>query len=184
MSGLGSSGSTEVDPTLAYFHALFARLEIEWCVAGAVAANAYRSPRDTTDLDLVVQIEASRYSAVAEALRAGGWRLLRVSPGGDYPDVVRLEHDEFFPTDLLLVKTAYQAEALRRARILPPGSTRILAPEDVLIHKLIAYRHRDRADIAEILRSGTPLDRSYVEHWSREWEVLERWRDALGESEG
>ena len=55
----------EVDPTLAYFLKLFGRLRVEWCVAGAVAANAYRSPRDTTDLDLVVQITAGRYPAIA-----------------------------------------------------------------------------------------------------------------------
>jgi len=93
MSGLGSSAPTEVDPTLAYFHALFARLGIEWCVAGAVAANAYRSPRDTTDLDLVVQIEASRYSAVAQALRADGWRL--IGEGRTTPEeVLRITKNE------------------------------------------------------------------------------------------
>lgn len=39
-----SSGSTAVDPTLAYFDALFRRLGVEWCVAGAVAANATTAP--------------------------------------------------------------------------------------------------------------------------------------------
>jgi hypothetical protein len=92
--------------------------------------------------------------------------------------LLRLEHAEYFPTDLLLVKTGYQAEALRRARPLPSGP-RVLAPEDVIVHKLIAYRHRDRADVPEVLRSDTPLDKDYIEHWAKEWGVLGRWREAV-----
>jgi len=181
MSGPAASGPIAIDPTLAYFQARFARLGVEWCVAGAVAANAYRAPRDTTDLDLIVQISADRYATVAKSLQADGWRVFRVSPGSDYPDVVRLEHDDHFPTDLLLVKTAYQGEALQRARTLSSG-VRILAPEDVIIHKLIAYRHRDRADVAEVLRSGAPLDEGYIERWAEEWGVLERWHEAVAEA--
>lgn len=181
MSGPAASGPVAIDPTLAYFQACLARLGVDWCVAGAVAANAYRAPRDTTDLDLIVQVAANRYTTVAERLRTDGWRVFRVSPASDYPDVVRLEHDDYFPTDLLLVKTAYQREALQRAHMLPSG-VRILAPEDVIIHKLIAYRHRDRADVTEVLRSGTLLDHGYIERWAEEWGVLERWREAAAEA--
>lgn len=170
-----------VDPTLEYFGAFFDRFRLEWCVAGAVAANAYRPPRDTTDLDLVVHIPAERYPAIAKALNVDGWRTVRLSPQSDYPDIVRLDHDTFFPTDLLLVKTAYQAEALRRSRSASEAATlpRVLAPEDVIIHKLIANRHRDRADVAEILRSRVALDRAYIDHWAAEWDVVNRWKDAL-----
>ncbi len=175
-----------VDPTIAYFGDLFSRLGIEWCIAGAVAANAYRPPRDTTDLDLVVQIAAEGYGDVAETLRRDGWRIVRRSPESAYPAIVRLRHQVNFPTDLLLVKTAYQAEALGRAQPLGPGPTnpRVLSAEEVIVHKLIANRHRDRADVHEILRAGVSLDREYIERWAEEWEVLERWRSALAESDG
>ncbi|MGH7897428.1 MAG: hypothetical protein ACREQQ_05715 [Candidatus Binatia bacterium] len=178
------SEPTGVDPTIAYFGDLFSRLRVDWCIAGAVAANAYRPPRDTTDLDLVVQISASRYRDVAERLRADGWRIVRSSPESDYPDIVRLRHDVYFPTDLLLVKTAYQAEALARATPLATVRTgpRVLSAEDVIVHKLIANRHRDRADVHEILRSGVPLDREYVQRWAVEWDVVERWEAAVAES--
>lgn len=180
------SEPTGVDPTIAYFGDLFSRLGIEWCIAGAVAANAYRPPRDTTDLDLVVQISANLYGDVAEALRRDGWRIVRSSPESAYPDIVRLRHDVNFPTDLLLVKTAYQAEALARAQPLGTerAEPRVLSAEDVIVHKLIANRHRDRADVHEILRSGVSLDREYIEKWAAEWEVLERWSSALAESGG
>jgi hypothetical protein len=183
MSGPAPSVSTAVDSTLAFFERLFSELRVDWCVAGAVAANAYRSPCDTTDLDLIVHIPAKEYLAIAARLREQGWENFRVSPEGDYPDVVRLRHDEFFPVDLLLVKTECQREALKRAHPLPgPSAARVLAPEDVIVHKLIAYRYRDRDDIIEILRSGTALDRPYIERWAGEWEVVERWREILTEA--
>ncbi|MGH7819315.1 MAG: hypothetical protein ACREQ9_06060, partial [Candidatus Binatia bacterium] len=146
----------------------------------------YRPPRDTTDLDLVVQIPAARYADVSDALCRDGWRIVRRSPESDYPDIVRLRHAVHFPTDLLLVKTAYQADALARSRPLASGSgePKVLSAEDVIVHKLIANRHRDRADVHEILRAGVSLDRKYIERWAREWQVVERWSAALAESEG
>lgn len=172
----------DLDPTIAELRALFADFGVEWCIAGAIAANAYRPPRDTTDLDLVVQIRAPQYPSIAAALARSGWRIARVSPEGDYPDVVRLAHDRFFPTDLLLSKTGYQREALARARAVGPHAVRVLAVEDVIIHKLIAYRYRDRDDVVEILRAGVPLDHAYLERWAREWEVLDRWQALQVES--
>jgi hypothetical protein len=167
----------DLDPTLAHLRALFADFGVEWCIAGAIAANAYRPPRDTTDLDLVVQIPASQYESIAAALTRAGWKTVRVSPEGAYPDVVRLAHDSFFPTDLLLSKTAYQREALTRARPVGPHSVRVLTVEDVIIHKLIAYRYRDRDDVVEILRAAVARDEAYVERWAKEWEVLDRWHE-------
>ena len=44
------------------------------------------------------------------------------------------------------------------------------------MHKLIAGRHRDLADIEAILETGRPLDEAYLERWAEYWEVLDRWR--------
>ncbi len=43
------------------------------------------------------------------------------------------------------------------------------------MHKLIAWRPRDRDDIASILSTGRSFDRAYIEHWAVEWDVLDRW---------
>jgi hypothetical protein len=177
-------GSTSIEPTLAYFADRFRELEVHWCVAGAVAANAYRDPRATTDLDLMVQIPSAAFARIAAALAADGWEAFRRSPESDYPDVVRLRHPRYFQTDLLLVKIAYQREALQRARATQVGSTRVwfLSPEDVIVHKLIAYRPRDRADVHEILRIGIELDRTYVVRWCEFWGVTQRWNELLAEA--
>lgn len=55
--------------------------------------------------------------------------------------------------------TPYQQEALRRAR----GN--VLTVEDVLVHKIIAWRGRDRDDIESILAAGHEIDRDYVRRW-------------------
>jgi len=167
-----------IDPTLEYFGRLLSRLQIEWCVAGAVAANAYRDPRATTDLDLIVNIPAAQFPVVRQALERDGWQVARLSPDSAYPDIVRLRHDRFFATDLLLTKIGYQAEALRRARSQRPDGPRVLAVEDVIIHKLIAHRHRDRADVEEILKNDPTLDEPYINLWAAEWGIADRWEEA------
>jgi len=52
----------------------------------------------------------------------------------------------------------------------------------MVVYKLIANRHRDRADVFEILRSGTQLDRAYIERLAAEWDVSARWQEALAET--
>ena len=51
---------------------------------------------------------------------------------------------------------------------------RVLAVEDVIIHKLIANRAQDDADIAAILEAQEPMDVRYLEYWMQVWEVGDR----------
>jgi hypothetical protein len=71
--------------------------------------------------------------------------------------------------DILLPVIEYQGEALARA------VDHVLTVEDVIIHKLIAWRPRDRDDIRSIREAGVPLDRAYLETWIAEWDLGERW---------
>jgi hypothetical protein len=48
----------------------------------------------------------------------------------------------------------------------------------VLVHKVIAWRPKDRDDIASILSTKIGFDREYVDHWVAEWDVADRWREA------
>ena len=72
-----------------------------------------------------------------------------------------------------------QQEAIRRACEEDIGGGtrgRVLTVEDVIVHKLIAGRTQDRADIEAILASKVPLDEDYVEQWAAFWGVLADWR--------
>lgn len=75
--------------------------------------------------------------------------------------------------DLLIVTVEYQQVALDRSR------DGVIAVEDVIVHKLIAWRPRDQDVVLSILRADPHLDAQCIEHWAQEWGVVDRWREAL-----
>ena len=159
---------TEHDPSawLASIAEIFDDLGVEWTVVGALAANRYRAtPRFTTDLDMM----ARYHSALVNALRQAGYEVSVFADEGELPHLIRC-HRGPEAIDVLLPVVEYQAVALARA------IDHVLAVEDVIIHKLIAWRPRDRDDIRSILENGSALDLSYLDRWITEWELAERWQ--------
>lgn len=156
--------------------ALLRRLGVRWALMGALAANRYRaSPRTTQDVDLLLSGAELDLASLESALRAAAWQVRRADPEGA---LLRLRHPELGIADLVIAGTDYQEQALARAReeAIGTGETAfVLAPEDVIVHKLIAGRTQDLADVEAIVAGGLPLDEDYVERWSAYWEVLERW---------
>jgi predicted nucleotidyltransferase len=156
-------------------------LRIRWVLIGALAANRYRqSPRLTQDVDLLLADAGPGVDELERAARASGWEVQRASREGE---LLRLRHPELGIVDLLIAGTDYQQEAIRRAREEPIGngeSAAVLTAEDVIVHKLIAGRTQDIADIEAILAARVPFDVKYVERWASFWEVLDRWRHAAG----
>ena len=155
-------------------------LSIRWALAGGLAANRYRrSPRHTDDVDLLLADIGPGLDTLESTLTAAGWSINRADPEGD---LLRARHSEFGPVDLLVAGTSYQREALRRAlgdaeSVPEAGAVPVLTVEDVIVHKLIAGRYRDLADIEEILESGTPLQADYIERWAQFWGVLDQWHE-------
>jgi hypothetical protein len=87
--------------------------------------------------------------------------------------------------DIVLAETDYQREAIRRARTESTGGgveVRVLRLEDVLVHKLIAGRPRDVADIEDILAGGLAFEEEYVERWAAYWDVLDLWHRLRGDT--
>jgi hypothetical protein len=76
--------------------------------------------------------------------------------------------------DILIAGTPFRQEALRRAR---DGA---LTPDDVIVHKPIAWRPNDMDDVWEIPATGVALDGAYIERWAQAREVLDRRRDVRG----
>ena len=154
-------------------------LSIRWALAGGLAANRYRrSPRHTDDVDLLLADTGPGLDTLESTLTAAGWSVNRADPEGD---LLRARHAELGPVDLLVAGTPYQQEAIRRAlveaeTIAGVGAVPVLTVEDVIVHKLIAGRYRDLADIEEILESNPTLQEAYVERWAEFWEVSGRWR--------
>jgi len=133
-----------------------------------LAANRYRAEeRFTTDVDLL----ADRHPRIAEALEVAGYDVVVVRSPGEEPHLLRLTRGQE-QVDILLPVVAYQEVALARS------VDHVLTAEDVIVHKLLAWRPRDRDDIRSILEAGVPLDGDYVTHWADEWQVADRWQQA------
>jgi len=156
---------------------LLDRLGIRWVLIGALAANRYRtSPRLTQDVDLLLADAGPGIDALETALRTAGWDTQRASPEAE---LIRLRHPRYGIADLLFAGTDYQHEAIRRARqesFDDVARALVLTAEDVIVHKLIAGRAQDIADIDAILAAKFPLDESYIERWAAYWDVDALWR--------
>jgi hypothetical protein len=152
-------------------------MSIEWALFGAVAANRYRREvRLTGDVDLLLADHGNDLAALERSLVQGGWTTRRATPDGA---VLRLRHPRLGAADLVLAETEYQRVALARARSEADAAgarVRYLAPEDVILHKLIAGRPRDLDDILNILDAAPTLDETYLEGWADAWDVRELWQ--------
>ena len=158
---------------------LFGTADGDWALIGGHAANLYRREiRTTVDVDILVpQVSANTLGPLpraAERLRSEGWTIKAMPPGGW---LLRATHPEYGGLDLIVAETEYQSVALARAGTSAVGEVcaQTLTLEDVLIHKLIADRAKDEADVVDILKTAPALDRVYLDHWLREWEVAERY---------
>jgi hypothetical protein len=151
-------------------------LSIRWTLIGALAANRYRgSPRSTNDVDLLLADTGEGLESLEAALTAAGWSVRRADSAGE---LLRLSHAEYGVADLLIAGTDYQSQAIERSVVEPfdaHESARVLTAEDVIVHKLIAGRLQDLADVEAILEGGVALDEGYIERWAQFWEVGDRW---------
>ncbi len=141
---------------------------------GALAANRYRqTTRTTQDVDLLLVGLGPGLEAVERAFRAAGWSVHRAAPGGE---MLRARHPAYGLADLIVAGTEYERTAIARARADdsdPARSVRVLAPEDVIVFKLIAGRAQDIADVEAILAAKPVLDDAYLESWAGAWDVSE-----------
>lgn len=153
----------------------FDRLGHRPVLIGALAAVRYRAEaRATTDVDFLVRSLAG----VKEHFEARGYRVRAMTePGADEPYVVFIRGPGV-AVDALVAETEYQRAAMARA------VDGVLSVEDVIVHKLLAWRPRDRDDIDSILAVGHRLDRDYIARWAAEWQVTERWQTALALARG
>jgi hypothetical protein len=148
-------------------------LGIAAALMGGLAVSAWKHVRATRDVDLLVSIEDSQLDALLQALAQreiqarrsppvlslGPFRLLQLvwEPPGAYLGV---------QVDLLLASSTYQQRALQRRVPTTVDGFRlaVLACEDLILHKLLAARMIDRADVvALVVENDAVLDWAYLE---------------------
>lgn len=143
----------------------------QWAIFGAVAANLYRAePRSTFDIDILITISNQDLCQIKNAAFERGWQT-KSAKGADW--LLRITHQDYGSIDMIAVEDEYEKSAIERSRWvdLHGKPIRVLQPEDVIIHKLIAHRSRDDADIISILESEPALDWAYIEQWVEHWDL-------------
>lgn len=135
---------------------------------GALALAYYAEPRATIDIDLNVFVGVERYSAVAS-------RLVKLGVAADEPGVaddiqrdgqVRVVWDST-PVDLFFAYDPFHDAAAKARRVVPFAATRIpiLAPEHLVVCKVIFNRSKDWVDIDAVIVAGTAIDSAEVLRW-------------------
>lgn len=162
-----SSSGPESEACYVAVRELLTRLDVAWTLIGALAAMTYRHEmRPTTDVDFLVEPDPR----IAPGLVDDGFDVRVLEDDGE-PHLIRARrHDG--QADLIVAATEYQTLAIARA------VEHVLTVEDVLVHKLIAWRARDQEDVRSILSTGLAFDDAYVARWAREWGVEDRWSQA------
>jgi hypothetical protein len=136
-------------------------------VIGGYANLHWGKPRLTEDLDIKVQVEESAWQELIGALGAR-YRLLSNEPLEFVRQtrVIPIATPTGVRVDLIVAELPYEFAAIRRAVPLGIGAARIplCSAEDLILHKIISERSRDREDVEGIIvASGSTLDRAYLE---------------------
>lgn len=135
---------------------------------GALALAYYAEPRATIDIDVNLFVPATRFAEVAGPLRALGADVdtpavaVLVARDGQ----VRVMWDTT-PLDLFFSYDAFHDAAAKALHTVPfaGGTIPILAPEHLVVCKVVFNRGKDWVDINSMLEVGQPLDAAEVLRW-------------------
>ncbi len=151
-------------------HEALAALGHRHALIGGLAVQFWGLPRFTRDVDITVMVEPGNERELADVLVE---RFVpRLPDAVDFAvahRVLLLRVDDSCDLDVSFGLPGYESDVMDRAVSMDLGDGRclpVVSAEDLLIHKLIAGRPRDREDArAILLRQGSRLDLNLVEHW-------------------
>lgn len=165
---------------LVAFAAFADREGIRWYVFGAEAVNLYGFPRKTADLDLTIDLGARRAMEIVPPLRHAGFE-------PRFPDeafiratrVLPVVHKATkLPVDLVLAGPGLEQLFLERVRYQRVATVEVpvIAPEHLVVTKILAGRPKDLEDVRELL-AIRDIDRDEVDA------LLTELDEALGQSD-
>ena len=145
---------------------------VPYMVIGGIANLVWGEPRATLDVDAALLVEETAWPALIQDLRRA-FRLIPQKPLNFLRDthVLPVETQEGVRIDLVWATLPYEHKAIARATMehVAGHQVRVCRPEDLVIHKVIANRPKDREDVRAIVRhQGPRLDRRYLTRTVRE----------------
>jgi hypothetical protein len=160
-----SLGLPLVDKVLAITSALH---DLPHAFGGALALAYYAEPRATVDIDLNVFVKPARFEEVADRLRPLGIKVDDAEVGAL---VARDGQARVFwdttPVDLFFAYDPFHLAAAAARRTVPFADTEIpvLAPEHLVVCKVVFNRPKDWVDIDAMIELGQRLDTAEVLRW-------------------
>jgi predicted nucleotidyltransferase len=156
--------------------AFFEKRDVDYMIMGGIAVRFWSLPRPTFDLDFTVALAPEDVPALAAAFEEEGFTVHEAHRKGfldrlsglEKIAVVKYVGGKEIAVDLFLATTNYQKEAFRRRakKTINGGKAWMISLEDLVLHKLIAGRDRDMADVGEMLLVNPRVDRVYLKRWS------------------
>lgn len=171
-------GEPLLSDTLAALLPVLERLQVPYCLLGALAVSAWGLPRMTQDVDILLAIDQPQQNQLMQALEAAGFRYDQT--WADANSTIRDWHFRFqrgvVPVDLMLPRDAHDQALLERRRRIPYGTLTVwaIAPEDLILHKLKVGRAQDFVDVVTVLqRQRNHLDMAYLRDWAERLGIQE-----------
>ena len=148
---------------------------IPYMVIGGQAVLFYGEPRLTKDIDITVGLktdDTEKIMAIADDLR---FTVLAESPKAFTKKTMVLpclDHDSGIRIDIIFSFSEYEKQALKRVKTQQIGeaSVNFISVEDLIIHKIIAGRHRDIEDIQNVLEKNQDIDKEYILEWLKKFD--------------
>ncbi len=161
-------------------HCFLTERGIPYVVIGGIAVQYWGEPRFTRDVDITVMVEPGNERSALEAiLSAFPPRMEDALAFALVHRVALITVPDLCDADISLGLPGYESEVMHRAIEYDIGDGRLVrlcSAEDLIIHKAVACRPQDIADMEGVLiRQKGRLDLAYVRGWLAEFaEVLDK----------
>jgi hypothetical protein len=161
------------------------RRSIPYMVIGGQAVLQYGEPRFTRDIDVTLGIGPDRTGEILDLAHSAGWKVLVDSPAEFVQKTFVLpcrEVQSEIRIDFVFSFSPYESQAIQRAHRI-----QIEDQEDLIIHKIVAGRPRDTADVLSVFRKNPGLDQAYIRGWIEEFSkslgqpFIQRYEEVLNE---
>jgi hypothetical protein len=169
-------------------------LNVPIALLGGLAMGAWKRPRFTKDVDLLIAIGEPRAREALHVLTAAGFRCDRPRPVNRVAEnpFIQLRYDPpgamlDVQLDLLLSTTPFHEQALARRTMLAESElgfeVAVVSCEDLIVLKLIAGRILDRVDVSELLKANrASLDFRYLTGWIHQLHLQRSFADAWNDA--
>lgn len=170
--------------------ALVEREGFAYAFMGGLAVPIWGIPRATYDVDLTLAADTETVNRFLRSVKDAGFEVEPPFERGFRDSVSGMQklridwwtaESRRIEVDVFLVTTEYQSAAFaRRVRVRLNGSDLwVLGPADLILHKLVAGRPKDLADVQNILSVQGMTDAEYTRHWARRLGVAAALDEAL-----